>query len=96
MKDSFIQAVSIHILAIAKITGEAVCVHCLGREIKALPSDSLEDVMVRAGAAPNVSVLPVEQGKIELSGGKQWIGKPDPQYKGETKRIIPFDDFEEG
>jgi hypothetical protein len=25
-----------------------------------------------------------------------WIGTPDPNYRGETRRVVPFDNFEEG
>lgn len=97
--------------SLARLLGLTVSIEAEGLTFKAVPEDRPEDVLARNGVGPDpVPVLPAPPDpsevklvtrpgeKVDLFTGPvaQWIGRPDPGYRGETKQVVPFDNFEEG
>lgn len=89
-------------VALADATGEPVHVQWVGGSIKAMPGDKVPDILKRFdGGGPVTPPSQVDDIQLSHPSGTErlapkWIGKPDPGYRGETKRVVPFDNFEEG
>jgi hypothetical protein len=101
MKNVLRVAVS-YTLSIAKMTGVPVSMSFGPHDIKAMPGDSVGDVLSRIGEDPTPEpVRPVEDRPIHLSEQfsgtqKHWFGPPDPGYQGETKLIEGFEQPDRG
>ncbi len=92
--------------SLARLLGMPITIHAAEVTMKAMPEDTADQVMARAGINPDqepgiaeppmpgdwkLGHPPGTMVPVSTPDQKTWIGQAEPGYKGETIRTVPFD-----